>query len=58
MCLFSEKDDGTKDRMDNWGRCLEFEISVSKMKIKLGGLIMFKPGGMGNLCTRVLEEPT
>lgn len=40
--LFSEKDDGIKDSMDKWSRCLEFEVTISKVKTKLGGLNAFK----------------
>lgn len=55
MPLFLKKDDVTKGSMDKWRRCLEFQVTISKVKTKFGGLSVLKPGGMGNLHHRMLK---
>lgn len=49
-----KKDDGTKDSMDKWSRCLEFEITLFKVKTKFGGLNVFKPEGKKELEISIL----
>lgn len=53
--LFLKKDDGTKDSVGKWSRCLEYEITISKVKTKFGGFNALKPTGTGNLHAGVLK---
>jgi len=41
--------------MGKWSRCVEFEITISKVKMIFGGLNVLKLGGTGNLHPSVLK---